>query len=174
MPRNTFDWNSLRSANDCPFQLSTTWFAFRGIAALCRRAPLFNELDYTHFLLALASGGWLSYNVTFPPVHPLPLFRSPLVAERSNPPLVESARREAWVVLVVWAVTAAYTTSYCFTYGVDRTLDNITFVLGFPDWIFWGVVVPWYVCLAFSVWFAYGFMRDDPLGAEATEADIDE
>ncbi len=87
-------------------------------------------------------------------------------------PLVTSARREAIVVAVIWLGTMLYTTFYCYYNGSNRTLEDITFVLGFPDWVFWGVIVPWYSCLAISATFAYGFMRDDPLGDDEGHGEV--
>ena len=89
-------------------------------------------------------------------------------------PLVQHGRREALFVLLVWFATMVYTVSYCWRHGNGRTLENLTFVLGFPDWIFWGVVLPWFVCLAISTWFAFWGLSDDPLGDEAAEEPLHE
>jgi hypothetical protein len=35
-----------------------------------------------------------------------------------------------------------------------------------PAWVFWGVVLPWGVCLLFSVWFCFGYIADDDLGRD--------
>ncbi len=89
-------------------------------------------------------------------------------------PLVRSARREAVVVLVAWICALAYTVTYCSLNGYGRSWEDITWVhlvggIAFPDWVFWGIVVPWTVCTLFSFWFSFGFMRDDDLGEEADE-----
>jgi hypothetical protein len=87
---------------------------------------------------------------------------------RSNEdPLVSSARREALLALVVWGAATFYSVGYCALYGYNREPESLTFVLWFPDWIFWGVIVPWFACLAVSVWFAMFYMRDDDLGVAA-------
>ena len=39
-------------------------------------------------------------------------------------------------------------------------------MLGFPTWVFWGILVPWMACTAVSVWFAFAFMGDEDLGEE--------
>ena len=80
-------------------------------------------------------------------------------------PLFRSARREALISLAAWLAAVAYTVTYCYRFGYDRNLESLTFVLWFPDWIFWGIVVPWLVCVAFSTWFAFGLMRDEDLDA---------
>ena len=48
-------------------------------------------------------------------------------------------------------------------------MEQIGLVLGFPDWVFWGVVVPWGVCLTYSVWFCFVTMADDDLGQDPEE-----
>lgn len=92
------------------------------------------------------------------------------MARPNEDPLVTSARREAILSLSVWAVAASYSIGYCALYGYDREPESLTFVLWFPDWIFWGVIVPWFACAAVSVWFAMFYMRDDDLGV-AIESD---
>src|SRR5688500_1292492 len=76
-------------------------------------------------------------------------------------PVLRSGRREALTVLVIWLAAMAYTVGYCQWFGYGRPLESLTFVFGFPDWIFWGVVVPWLVCLALSWWFSFAYMTDE-------------
>ena len=80
-------------------------------------------------------------------------------------PLFRSARREALIALATWGAAVAYTVTYCYRFGYGRNLESLTFVLWFPDWVFWGIVVPWLACIAFSLWFAFGMMRDEDLGS---------
>ena len=84
-------------------------------------------------------------------------------------PLLRNARREALVVLVAFVVAMSYTVTYCALYGYERSIDELSFVWGFPDWVFWGIVVPWAVSLAFSVWFAFCYMSDEHLGDDVDE-----
>jgi fatty acid desaturase len=84
--------------------------------------------------------------------------------------LVRHARREAAIALAMWAAAMIYTIAYCYTNGYGRTAESLTFVLWFPDWVFWGIVVPWAICAAASLVFAFGIMGDEPLGEE-TDAD---
>jgi hypothetical protein len=53
---------------------------------------------------------------------------------------------------------------YCYTFGYDSAGEPIRFVLGFPAWVFWGIVVPWLGCVAFAAWFSLVFMTDETLG----------
>jgi hypothetical protein len=47
-------------------------------------------------------------------------------------------------------------------------------VLWFPDWVFWGIVVPWGICILASTVFAFRVMGSESLGeeidADSTEA----
>ena len=88
-------------------------------------------------------------------------------------PIVTSSRREALAFAILWTATLAYTVGYCFTHGYNRPLDpsleGMTFVFGWPDWVFYGVVAPWLVCTAISVVFATIVMKDAPLGEEVEQ-----
>ena len=88
-------------------------------------------------------------------------------------PLIRSARREALVAVAMWFVALVWSVGVCTTYGYvrdpkslsgyGRDPESLTFVLGFPDWVFWGMIVPWAACTAASGWFAFGFMKDEDL-----------
>lgn len=83
--------------------------------------------------------------------------------------LLKNSRREALVVLAAFVVCLAYTVTYCKLYGYGRPIEELTFVWGFPDWVFWGIVVPWTASLVFSIWFAFGYMQDEHLGDDVDE-----
>jgi hypothetical protein len=98
--------------------------------------------------------------------------------------LFRHARREAVIVLVVWALALAWTVSYCYLRGYQheedswvvraglaqpRTADNFHQVAGLPDWVVFGILLPWLGCVAFTVFFCQFLMTDDELGAEADE-----
>ena len=48
-------------------------------------------------------------------------------------------------------------------FGYGRKPESLTFVLGFPDWVFWGLILPWGVCTIISSLFAFWFMVDEEL-----------
>ena len=81
--------------------------------------------------------------------------------------IVTSGRREAAVALLLWLAAMSYSVWYCTTYGYYRTAEELTFVLGFPSWVFWGVIAPWSVCTAITWWYAFVFMTDEDLEAAA-------
>jgi hypothetical protein len=90
-------------------------------------------------------------------------------------PVVRSARREAIWAFAVWLAAAVYTLSYCYLYGYgSRPLDEVQFVLWFPDWVFWGIVVPWFACTVVTIYFAYFVMGDEPLDAAQPDAESGE
>ena len=80
--------------------------------------------------------------------------------------VVHAARREALLALGTWAVAMLYTVTYCYRNGYGRSVDSLTFVLWFPDWVFWGIVVPWGICILFSTVFAFRLMGAESLGAD--------
>jgi hypothetical protein len=84
-------------------------------------------------------------------------------------PVLKSATREALSVLAIWLAALGYVVPYCYINGYNRDLADLKFVLGFPDWIFWGVVVPWCVCILLSIWFGATLIRDQDLGEELPE-----
>jgi hypothetical protein len=97
--------------------------------------------------------------------------RRPAMTQRPEDPVLRSARREAVVVLVMWLGALTYTVLYCYLYGYNRSLDSLTFVLGFPDWVFWGILTPWAICLILSYLFAVFFMRDEDLGEDPVDTE---
>ncbi len=68
-----------------------------------------------------------------------------------------------WAVALVWCVAGSYLTGY------HRDPADLRLILGIPDWIFWNVVVPWALCLVFTVWYCFFYMADDDLGRDPEE-----
>jgi hypothetical protein len=98
--------------------------------------------------------------------------------------LRKNAAREALIVLAVVALALAWTVGYCYLHGYrhapdswavcaglasERTADNFEQVAGLPDWVFFGILVPWLACTAFTVFFCLKIMKDDDLGGEREE-----
>lgn len=88
-------------------------------------------------------------------------------------PLLTSARREMFVTFAIWLIAMIYTIGVSVTCGYGRKPESLTYVLGFPDWIFWGVITPWATATVVSAVFAMGFMQDAPLGDEEGELRVD-
>ena len=95
------------------------------------------------------------------------------MTQRQEDPVLTSSRREALIVFAIFLVAITYTVSYCSGHAYNRTAEDLTYVLGFPDWVFWGIVVPWLACVAISIFFGARFMRDEDLGQEPEGAGDD-
>jgi hypothetical protein len=95
-----------------------------------------------------------------------------------------NACREAKLLLTVWALALCWTVGYCYLHGyrhppeswavrnglaAPRTADDLQTILGFPDWVFFGIMAPWAACTLFTVIFSLFIMRDDDLGPEGEE-----
>lgn len=85
--------------------------------------------------------------------------------------LVRTAAREAAATFAVWLAVLCWTVGYSYSYGYGRPVESLSFVLGFPDWIFWGVMLPWLVCFLVSAVFAFVVIEDVPLGGDDDTAD---
>lgn len=85
------------------------------------------------------------------------------LAPPSKDPLLVSARREMTIALIMWAVAALCTLGVVSVWGYDRDPKSLTFVLGFPDWVFWGIIVPWASSTILASIFAMTYMQDAPL-----------
>ena len=85
--------------------------------------------------------------------------------------LLRHARREAVLIMAVWAAALLWSVVCGYVLGYHRRPEEIDLVVGIPDWVFWGVVLPWGSCLAFSVWFCFAYMADDDLGQDPEEGE---
>ena len=100
--------------------------------------------------------------------------------------------REAKVILSLWFVASVWSCGYCYLYGyavhepdagavgptfsellgplttMDRRPDSLRtpWELGIPDWIWYGVFLPWIGCIAFTFWFCLAYFQIDDLGQE--------
>jgi hypothetical protein len=84
--------------------------------------------------------------------------------------LLRNARREGLLIMAAWALALVWSAAVAAVAGYDRDPADISLVLGIPDWIFWGVVFPWGLCLVFSTWFCFAWMADDDLGKDPEES----
>jgi uncharacterized protein DUF997 len=86
--------------------------------------------------------------------------------------VLTSARREAVLVFAIWLAACIYSVGVCYRFGYGRDAATLTYVLGFPDWVFWGVVVPWTVCTMLCFILAYFVITDEDLGEEQAEEQL--
>ncbi len=97
--------------------------------------------------------------------------------------LFRHARREAVLVLVVNLLALAWTVGYCYLHGYQhdpaswlvqmglatpRSASDLQLIAGVPDWVMYGIVVPWLVCAALTG-LVYWLMPDDDLGQDQEE-----
>jgi uncharacterized membrane protein YhdT len=104
-----------------------------------------------------------------PYVPPRDLGQMPKAAED---PVVSSSRREAAITFAIWLAACVYSIGVCYRYGYGRDVAMLTYILGFPDWIFYGVVLPWTVCTVLCFVMAYFVIADGELGEEQAEEQI--
>ncbi len=95
------------------------------------------------------------------------------MTESASAKTLRSARRDAWFVFLCWLAALGWTLTYCAVYGYppeDRLEHPVPTVLGFPQWVFIGILLPWIVCSLLTI--AYGLfgMQDNDLGQENEEA----
>jgi len=93
------------------------------------------------------------------------------VQPRINPAL-SSSRREAVISFGIWLAACVYSISVCYRWGYGRDAATLTYVLGFPDWVFWGVVAPWAVCTLLCFVMAYFVIQDEDLGEAQPEESL--
>jgi hypothetical protein len=84
-------------------------------------------------------------------------------------PLLRNARRELLFIVALWAVALVWTVGVSYALGYGRPADQIKLILGMPDWVFFGVLLPWLFCSAATLWFGLRLMADDDLGREKAE-----
>lgn len=83
--------------------------------------------------------------------------------------LLRHARREGLLIMAVWAAALLWSCLGSYATAYRRPVEQITLILGMPDWVFWFVALPWAVCLAFTAWFCFAHMADDDLGQDLEE-----
>lgn len=114
-------------------------------------------------------------------------------------PIYRNSLREAKFIFCLWAGCLVYTVLFCYGYGylvheplpssfgpavtnllgplesLNRVPDSVTYPLGLgiPDWVFYGVLVPWIICAVLTFWYGLFFFAEDDLseGADRSEND---
>ncbi|PSK90218.1 putative membrane protein YhdT [Murinocardiopsis flavida] len=87
-------------------------------------------------------------------------------------PRYRVAEREMYIAVGYWVAFTVVVTATAWLIGGGKKAEELTFVLGFPDWFFWSVPV---ACLVFSgiaYVLVHRYFTDMPLSAdEGAEAD---
>src|SRR5262249_17532464 len=110
--------------------------------------------------------------------------RVPAMPADPPPNPLFSARREALVTGLAYLAALLWTVPYCYLRGYQhppgswvvewglaapRGRADLDLILGVPDWVAVGILLPWGVATVFTLWFAAFFMKDEDLGPEADE-----
>jgi hypothetical protein len=90
-------------------------------------------------------------------------------------PVFLHSRREAIAIFSLWFFCLLWSVPVCYAmgYGQEIVPREVPTVLGMPSWIFWGLVLPWLVADAATIWLCFGFIKNDPLGEVAGEETAD-
>ncbi len=80
-------------------------------------------------------------------------------------PVFLRARREAWIIFALWAACLLWSVPVCYWLGYSPPSDpnELRVVWGFPQWAFWGILVPWLCADVVTIVFCWKFMQDAPL-----------
>ncbi len=86
------------------------------------------------------------------------------------------------MILITWCVFCAWVIFSCasgylsndgssteIVGDVSPTGSELPTVIGLPAWVFWGIAVPWLFASGFTIWFAIGWLKDEPAAGEADE-----
>ena len=47
-----------------------------------------------------------------------------------------------------------FSTIVSYFLGYKRSVSEMKFILGFPDWVFYGVLIPWIAIVLYTIFFA--------------------
>lgn len=80
-------------------------------------------------------------------------------------PLFLQSVRESGFILLTWAACFAWTFCYCTVNGYSAEVAPADFptVLGMPSWVVWGIVLPWTLANAVTLYFCFWYMQDGEL-----------
>lgn len=89
-------------------------------------------------------------------------------------PVLHNARREGLIIFSAWLAATIYCCAYYYLFGSIRPgrplgKADVHPILGMPSWFLWGVMLPWAICGAFTIWFVGFVMVEDDLGIDHAE-----
>lgn len=98
------------------------------------------------------------------------------MSESTQDPVYHHSKNEALLILVVWALSFAWTVPYCYFNGYQSNEEAYQLELfwGMPSWIFWGVALPWFVAGIVSILICLFIIKDDDLGQAEDELPLQE
>lgn len=78
-------------------------------------------------------------------------------------PRYAQANKEAWWAIGYWLAFTVVVTGLAWWLGYDKPADELDFVLGFPAWFFWSVLMTSVVFSVIPVWIIRRRFVDVPL-----------
>ncbi len=75
--------------------------------------------------------------------------------------------KEAVVALLLWFGAGIWVISVSYWLGYQRPVHSIG---GIPNWVVWGVLLPWVVLFVLHSWYSLVFMRADDGDSEPPDA----
>lgn len=85
-------------------------------------------------------------------------------------PLFRSAVVEACVSTTIWLIASVWSLGVSYWLGYNQRVEDLKLVFGFPNWVFWGIVVPWITCTIVAIVFGMT-IPDGELGLDRGEAE---
>lgn len=91
-------------------------------------------------------------------------------------PVFRNTRREAILILAIWAVALCWVVPYCILSGYQppQSPEELQLVWGMPEWIFYGVALPWMIASAVTIGLCLFVIQDDDLGVAPEEQEFPE
>lgn len=88
-----------------------------------------------------------------------------LSEELQPDPIFVTGLREAKWILFMWLCCFIWTMSYCINNGYQTEVDPANFptVFGIPEWVAWGIGLPWIIANVVTIAFCFGYMQDGDL-----------
>ncbi|MEM6277978.1 MAG: DUF997 family protein [Verrucomicrobiota bacterium] len=88
---------------------------------------------------------------------------------KEREPLADSfrqSRKEFLCMIGIWAFFAVWTMTCNSILAPLREGEEVPLLFGMPEWVVWGVALPWVLALSVTIWFALRFMKDTELEEE--------
>ncbi len=89
-------------------------------------------------------------------------------------PFYLNSRRESIVTIVAWFICGVYTLSYCYLTGYGDPSEEVQTHWGIPDWVLFGIFLPWVLVNVFAWWYCFRFVKDEDLGEDPEERQAQE
>ena len=74
---------------------------------------------------------------------------------------LRQGRRELWFILLTWLGCCIWVIGYCYYKGYHLKPEEVSTVLGFPNWVFWGVALPWMFANGVTFWFCLHVLKNE-------------